>query len=114
MSMHAIRLLGVLGFAAAAVIPTAALAEPLEFTLDNKSSHNILYIYVAASNSEEWGEDLLGEGFLFPAGTTGKVTIANADGECSYDLQFILDTKQKVEESGVDLCNGVTYTLSDK
>jgi hypothetical protein len=95
-------------------LPGIAQAEPLEFTLDNTSSHNILYIYVSTPDSEEWGDDILGENYLFPAGTSGKVTIGDAAGKCEFDLQFILDSKQTIVQSGVSLCGGVTDTISDK
>lgn len=94
-------------------IPGIAHAEPLEFTLANKSSHNILYIYLSTPEAEEWGDDVLGDDYLFPAGNTGKITIGDAGGLCKFDMQFILDTKQTIIESGIDLCGGATYTLTD-
>jgi hypothetical protein len=94
-------------------MPTASYAQSVEFTLDNKSSHNILYIYLSDPAAADWGDDILGEGYLFPAGTTGKVTINDAGDRCEFDVQFILDSKQVIEESGLNVCGGVTYTLSD-
>jgi hypothetical protein len=100
--------------AALIALPTASLAQALEFTLDNKSSHNILYIYLSDPAAADWGDDILGAGYLFPAGNTGKVTINDAADRCEFDVQFILDSKQVIEETGLNLCGGVTYTLSDK
>lgn len=110
--MHKIRLAGLVALAFIAA-PGLAHAAPLEFTLDNKSSHNILYIYLSTPDSEEWGDDILGDDYLFPAGNTGKITISDAQDKCEFDIQFILDSKQTITQSGVNLCGGVTDTISD-
>lgn len=110
--MHFPRLISLAALAFVAA-PTLAHADPLEFTLDNKSSHNILYIYLSTPDAEEWGDDILGDDYLFPAGNTGKITINDAQGKCEFDVQFILDSKQTITQSGVNLCGGVTDTISD-
>src|SRR5690606_532390 len=38
-----------------------AAAQNVEFTLINASSHSLHYFYTNPSNSDAWGEDLLGE-----------------------------------------------------
>jgi len=90
-----------------------AQAQSLEFTLDNQSSHNINYIYLSTPDAAEYGDDILGDTAVVPAGVSGTVTITDAGDQCEFDIQFVLDTKQVIEELGVTLCGGVTYTISD-
>ncbi|MEO5804959.1 hypothetical protein [Devosia sp.] len=94
-------------------VPTIAHADPLAFTLDNKSSHNILYIYLSTPDATDWGDDILGDNVLVPAGESGTVTIKDAAGQCDFAMEFILDTKQVITETSVSLCDNATYTLSD-
>ena len=92
----------------------AAHAQNLDFTLDNQSSRNINYIYLSTPDAAEWGDDILGDTAVVPAASSGTVTITNAGDQCEFDIQFVLDNKQVIEELGVTLCGGVTYTISDK
>lgn len=91
-----------------------AYGQTVEWTLDNQSSHNINYIYLSSPDAEDWGEDILGEGYIVAAGESSKVTISDTEGNCIFDLQLIMSTKQVIEDLAVDLCGGSTYTLSDK
>lgn len=108
-----IRLLAGLLTAGLTFLPTAAWAQAVEFTLDNRSSHNILYVYLSDPGAAEWGDDLLGDSYVVPAGTASTVTINDAGERCEFDVQFILDTKRIIEETSLNLCGGVTYALSN-
>ena len=103
------------GLTALAFIAATGLAQAqdLPWTLVNNSSHNVNYIYLSTPDADEWGDDILGEAAVVPAGATGTVTISNAGDQCEFDIQFVMDTKQVIEELGVTLCGGVTYTLAD-
>jgi hypothetical protein len=42
-----------------ALLATAAFAKPINFTLINHTNHDISEICFAATNDEEWGDDIL-------------------------------------------------------
>jgi hypothetical protein len=86
-------------------------AEDLEFQLINSSSVNLAEMYVAPSESDEWGDDILGVEIL-AAGETGTVTIADGMDVCAYDMRFVTDNGTEVTASA-DLCELGTFTLND-
>src|SRR5690606_1352388 len=54
-----------------------AAAQNVEFTLINASSHSLHYFYTNPSNSDAWGEDLLGETGTLESGEQGTVLIGD-------------------------------------
>ena len=88
-----------------------AFAEDLVFELLNKSSVNLQELYVSPSETDTWGEDILGVEIL-AAGETGTVTITDGLETCAYDLRFVTDTGVEVTSSQ-DLCELSTFTLND-
>lgn len=103
------------GLAALALIavPSFAQAQEVKWTLDNKSSHNVNYIYLSTPDAEEWGDDILGEADVVPAGQSATVTIGDSAGSCDFAVMFVMDTKQSITEDSINLCDGATYTLTD-
>ena len=100
----------------AALLSTAALsapafAEDLVFELINNSSVNLQHLYVSPSDTNTWGEDILGLEIL-ASGEVGTVTIADGLSTCAYDLIFVTDTGNEVTSSQ-DLCVLNTFTLND-
>ncbi|MEM9004767.1 MAG: hypothetical protein AAGE59_14745 [Cyanobacteria bacterium P01_F01_bin.86] len=104
--------------AIALAIPTllmsgpAALAEALQFTLINDSSQDVYYLYVSPSESDDWGEDILGDEII-PSGTTSEIVIDDGLATCEYDLLAISVDEDEVEDYGLNLCEISTYTISD-
>jgi len=103
------------GLAALALLASAlpAAAETVEFTLINESSQALHYFYTNPSNSDEWGEDLLGEDGTLEPGMEGTVTIGDGSDQCEYDFRFETGEGAVLEVTNVDICTLDSYTLSD-
>jgi hypothetical protein len=102
--------------ALAFALSTAALpafAEDLVFTLVNKSSSDLSEFYASPPGVDDWEEDILGVDVL-ESGRRVRITIADGRRRCRYDLRFVFDDGDEIDERKVDLCKLGTYTLSDR
>jgi len=99
---------------AAFVASTPALAQDLNFVLDNQSSEAVSELYVSGLAQEDWGEDILGQEVL-PSGEQVTVTIFEAGDVCDYDLRIVYEGGSVIEEREIDVCNldGNTYEVTD-
>lgn len=102
-----------LSLAAAAAVTLAigapAFAQDIQFELINNSALTVMEFYTSAANDPNWGEDILGADVVAP-GTTGVVTIADGSDQCVYDMQFVFEDGQVLEDQ-VDICQLASYTL---
>lgn len=96
----------VLGFAA---LP--ALAEDLEFTLINNSSHDITEMYLSPHEKDTWGENILTVDAV-AAGDQGSISITDGEEVCDYDMRFVTADGASVEDTQ-DLCKLGSFTLHD-
>lgn len=92
----------------AAIGTQSAFAEPLYFGLSNKYSSPLVKFQVDPSSEKNWGENIL-SGTLDP-GETGKVTIADEQTTCTYDIRGEFANGEVVEQIGLDLCKMGSYT----
>jgi hypothetical protein len=90
-----------------------AQAQDLAFTLSNASSQAVINFYTSPADVGDWEEDVLGQGVL-DAGSSGNVTIADGRTQCVYDLRFVMESGQELEDYGIDLCELGEYTLYDE
>ena len=109
MTRNTLRLSCLLALAAFAV---PALAEDLEFTLNNRSSYDVIEFYASPYDVGEWEEDILGLDVL-SAGDAVDISIADGRSQCEYDLRFVFEDGDVVERAAVDLCKTGSYTLTD-
>lgn len=90
-----------------------AQAQDVEFALVNNSSHTLVYLYVAPSNTEEWGDDILGENGILESGYEATVFIGDGSDQCLYDLRFETAEGAELDVYEVDICALNSYTLTD-
>jgi hypothetical protein len=96
-----------------AAMAVPALADPRDFTLANNTSFVVANLYVAPSDSDDWGTDILGRDILNPS-ETASVTFSRFDGvTCMYDVKIIGQEGQLGVLSKVDLCTYNLVTFSD-
>lgn len=95
-------------------VPTLAFAEDLTFQLTNKSSFTITNFYTSPTTTDDWQEDVFGDG-VFPSANTVSVTIADGSDQCVYDMKFVPDGADEFVVNGIDLCklDGNEYVLTD-
>ncbi|MNS38765.1 hypothetical protein D3C72_710260 [compost metagenome] len=101
--------------AAAVMLGTApaAFAGEQDFTIHNKTGMEIVELYVEASSSEEWGDELLGEEALENGGSS-EISFDGYEDECKFDI-WLKDSKGgKWEVKGVDLCKIHEFTVTKK
>ena len=88
-----------------------AMAEDLTFTLVNKSSVNVVELYVSPHSAGDWGDNVLTVAAL-KAGAKGNITITDGAATCDYDLRFVTDTGVTADGTQ-NLCKLKTFTLHD-
>lgn len=95
-------------------LPVAAFAEDLTFQLTNKSSYTITNFFTSPTTTDNWEEDVFGDGVL-PSGNTVPVTIADGSTQCNYDMKFMPEGADEFVVKDIDLCklDGNEYVLSD-
>lgn len=90
---------------------TAACAEDVKFTLDNQSDFTIDEFYASPANTDEWGEDILGQDVL-EGGQSGTVTIADGSDQCVYDLKAVDEDGTEHELMDLDICKSPNVTFN--
>ncbi len=91
---------------------SAALAEDLSLTLNNRSSFVVVEFYASPSDVGDWEEDILGADVL-GSGESIEINIADGRTQCAYDLRFVFDDGDVLDKPAVDLCDTGSYTLTD-
>lgn len=108
--------LATLALAAAGIVAFSgvALAEDLTFQLTNKSSYTITKFFTSPTTTDNWEEDVFGDGVL-PSGNTVPITVADGSDQCIYDMKFVPEGADEFVVNGIDLCKlaGNEYVLSD-
>lgn len=97
----------------ACLFAAPAQAQDVEFGLVNNSSHTLTYLYVAPSNTDEWGDDLLGDNGILESGYEASVVIGDGSDQCLYDLRFETAEGAELDVYEVDICTLSSYTLTD-
>ena len=97
-------------------VPTA-LAESVQFTLINNTNRPLEEFYASPPSEASWEEDILGVDVLLP-GESAEITIDDGREDCLYDIRGVLGAGDGVGQgalihSGVNICDGVTYTYSN-
>jgi hypothetical protein len=93
------------------VVP--AFADPRDFTVINDTSVVLTHVYVSPSDTDAWGDDILGRDILNPSESV-DVTFSLFDGtSCLYDVKVVGQQGQQGVLYKVDLCNTTTVTFSD-
>ena len=94
---------------------TSAFADKRDFTVVNNSSIVFAHLYVAATDSESWEEDILGKDVL-AQGESWNITFSKYDGEagkCLYDIKVVGKAGEEGKLLKVDLCTVTTVTFGD-
>jgi len=105
-------LIGGLAALCLAGLSLAAEAADVKFDLVNNSARAVKNFFTSPTETTNWEEDVLGEETI-PPGETDTVTISTADGQCIYDMRFIMEDDAELVVNGIDMCTLSSYTLSD-
>ena len=94
------------------VASTPALAEDLDFTLNNGTESVLVEFYASPADVGEWEEDILGTDVL-GAGESVNITIADGRTQCEYDMKFVFDDGTETTVASQDLCETGSFTLTE-
>jgi hypothetical protein len=90
-----------------------AFADPRDFNLTNGSGRDIAEIYVAPSNMDDWGDNLIPDGKVLPNGNTVPIAFQRyTEGDCYYDVKVITTDGGEGELNQVNLCETSTVTFN--
>ncbi len=95
----------------AVFVAAPAIAEDLQFTLINTSSHDIVEMYLTPHEKDTWGPNILSVPSI-PAGTQGTIAIADGETVCDYDIRFVTGDGITVDATQ-DMCKLATFTFHD-
>jgi len=84
-----------------APIPSGPAAER-EIAITNKSKQPINEVYVSPANSDDWGDDRLGDDTVDPGDTT-HVKLGRTR-ECAFDVHIVYEDGSREENLNVNVC----------
>jgi hypothetical protein len=96
---------------AATAIP--ALAGKQDFVLVNKTGLTIAEVYVSSSKTNDWQEDVLGQGVL-EDDTYVTIRFTGADRQCKFDIKIVDEDGDELFWTNIDLCKAERVTLKPK
>lgn len=100
-------------FALLVMFAQSALADPRDFTLENDSLSYITHVYVSASSSTSWGEDILGVDILGPGESVDITFDTNVGRTCIYDLLVVTEDGSRTRKNRENLCTTTTEYYSE-
>jgi hypothetical protein len=89
---------------------SGAMAGDQDFTLVNATGYQIDSVYVSASNTKDWEEDIMGRDALGD-GEAVDITFSSGTRGCKFDLKAVYSDKEEAVWTGFDLCTVSKITL---
>lgn len=93
-----------------AAVAAPAFAQDVAYELVNSTGLTVMEFYTSPADTAAWGEDILGANVI-AAGEAGTVTLPGAGAACAYDLLFVMEDGQELQDQ-VDVCSVASYTLT--
>ncbi len=94
-----------------ATLAGPAVAQDLQFTLINSSSHSIVEMYLSPTHQDTWGENILSVASVDP-GTEGTIDITDGQAVCDYDMRFVTAEGGTLEATH-NMCEMASFTVTD-
>ncbi|QTC92634.1 hypothetical protein [Brevundimonas goettingensis] len=88
---------------AAPAVAVAQTTEPVSFTLNNKTHHTLVSLYISKVSTNDWEEDIFGSEVL-KAGESVEVTIDDDLEDCNYDVKATFSDGDDVIVADQDFC----------
>ncbi len=100
---------------AVASAASAQVTEPVTFTLHNESEHDLISLYISVPSTDEWEEDVFGDGVL-EAGDSVDVTIDDDLEDCEYDMKAEFSDGSELIVGSANFCelDGGDVTVHDE
>lgn len=78
--------------------------------LVNASRSTIVQFYASNAKRSTWEEDILGQSVLEP-GRAVMINIDDGTGSCIFDFLTVMQSGQRLERRGINVCEVSTYTV---
>lgn len=96
----------------------AGLAPPAEaidrrVRIVNDSTRDLVAFHRAYSGTDEWGENLLGQGGILRPGKGVILDFADGSGYCRFGFRATFDDGVELVKNGVNICEIGTYRYTD-
>lgn len=91
----------------------ALFAGKQDFVLANKTGLTIAEVYVSASDTDNWEEDVLGQDVLEDEQSV-KIRFATGATQCTFDLKIVDEDGDDLFWTDIDLCKASRVTLKPK
>lgn len=93
---------------------TIAFANDLAFLLYNKTSVDLVELYVSPTNIDDWEENLMQGGQRLGPRQSTTVTIGDGRTTCMYDILGVFADGDEVDDYEIDLCELESYSFIEE
>jgi nicotinamide riboside kinase len=103
-------------FALLTAVSSQAFAAPdgqnRRVQIANRSSQAVHFLYASPVTTNNWEEDLLGNGTIAP-GASVEANIDNGTNQCNYDLKIVMANAQEHIRRAVNVCAVSRITVTN-
>lgn len=109
----ALATFAVVGATALAYAPMASADDPRDFKVVNKSGHDITHLYISATTTQSWEDDMLG-GNTIADGDDADVSFSGdyAPEACNFDLKYTDSEGDSWAFPNLNLCRTHVLTFT--
>jgi hypothetical protein len=108
-TIHVNKLIAAVG-ATLVLAATPAYAAQQDFNLTNSTGYTINEVYVSATNTKDWEEDIMGADAL-PDGGSVDISFDAAENACRFDMKVVYDDEEEAIWTNFNLCTISTIEL---
>jgi hypothetical protein len=99
------------GLVCGVFLSLSAQAADQDFELVNKTGYDIKHVYVSATSTNDWEEDVLGKDVL-EDGDSWEIKFRRKERACKYDLKVVYaDDDSSALWGNIDLCKVEKITI---
>ncbi len=84
-------------------LSSVAFAGDADFKLVNRTGYQVDHVYVSATTTKSWGNDILGQDTLGD-GDSVRITFPRHSTACYFDIKVVYHDSDTAEWKNVNLC----------
>ncbi|HAA29200.1 MAG TPA: hypothetical protein DCE56_17735 [Cyanobacteria bacterium UBA8553] len=93
-------------------IDRALADDKRDFSIINNTSTALDALYISASGSNNWGDNVLEKSI--PSGDSADLHYTGNSSDCLFDIKGVFSDGVETDERQVDFCKVGTYTFHDE
>ena len=83
-----------------------------DFSIVNNTNTSLNALYISASGSNDWGENVLDKSV--PSGGSAQLHYTGNSSDCLFDIKGVFSDGVETDERQVDFCKVGKYTFHDQ